>query len=309
MLSFTRFATLCAILELISAKSATFTLKLDSSASALSGFEPSVHSGGIRIDLDASGSSMSGYIDDDGQLIVDETVMGIGKNYLALHSTSSSWIIAQPFTIVDGKLKLYGSDFHVVPNGEDSGYVLGSINAAATRSDMIPVAIIPEGADGNAIQSYDATTQSSSEEATSSTSTGTSTTSSSNTTVQSTTSSSTATVQPTTSSSTATVQSTTSSSNATVQSTTSSSNATAQSTTSPSTASSTATVKSTTSSSQTASQSASSSKATSQSVSSLNTVLSISSSKTTTPQVSTFDSGALRTGVSAGMAVALLALL
>jgi hypothetical protein len=287
MLSFTRFATFCAILELISAKSATFTLKLDSSSSVLSGFEPSVHSDGSRIDLETSGSSISGYIDDNGQLIVDDTVMGIGKNYLALKSTSSSWIIAQPFTIVDGKLKLYGSDFHAVPNGEDSGYVLGSINAAVSRSDMIPVAIIPEGADGNVIQNYDTSAQSSSSEEAS-------------------------TIIPTTSTGNSVTSAVTSTSSKATADLTSSSQATQPAISSravESTFSSQVTSQPTTSSNS-ASQSSSSSKAISQSnSSSFVTAQSTSSFNTTIPHVSTFDNGAIRTGVSAGIAVGLIALL
>ncbi|CEP22049.1 unnamed protein product [Cyberlindnera jadinii] len=70
-----------------------------------------------------------------------DIAVGIGKNYLSLAAESASYEIAEPWSIVDGYLKLYGSDFHAVPSGEDDTYVLGSINAAVGRDDMIEVSV------------------------------------------------------------------------------------------------------------------------------------------------------------------------
>ncbi|ODV72428.1 uncharacterized protein CYBJADRAFT_21100 [Cyberlindnera jadinii NRRL Y-1542] len=155
MIFINRVSTLVILLNTVFGDSVTFTWKLDASGTAIDGYEPKIGEN-TRVDLNEDSGSLSGYIDDQGQFIVDGKTMGIGKNYLSAEAQSSSWIVAEPFTIVDGYLKLYGSDFHAVPNGDDDGYVLGSINAAAKRSDMIPVKIKAQGSDGSAVADYDA---------------------------------------------------------------------------------------------------------------------------------------------------------
>ncbi|KAL2708415.1 hypothetical protein KLU848_2946 [Kluyveromyces marxianus] len=149
-------------LRLITAASEDFTLKLSAAGTKLDGFNIYVDDQ-HRIVLSKSGQSMSGAIQDDGTLKLNngETV-GIGKNYLSTEALSSSFIIAEPWTIVGGKLKLYDGDFHSIYSGTDGIYVLGSKNAAMGRSDVIVVSIIPVDSSGNVIADFSATTSSSS---------------------------------------------------------------------------------------------------------------------------------------------------
>jgi hypothetical protein len=83
-----------------------------------------------------------------------DIAVGIGKNFLSLAADSASYQVAAPWSIQDGFLKLYGSDFHVVPSGEDGLYVMGSINAAVGRSDMIAVQVQAVDSDGNSVANY-----------------------------------------------------------------------------------------------------------------------------------------------------------
>ncbi|KAG0674044.1 hypothetical protein C6P41_004310 [Kluyveromyces marxianus] len=149
-------------LRLITAASEDFTLKLSAAGTKLDGFNIYVDDQ-HRIVLSKSGQSMSGAIQDDGTLKLNngETV-GIGKNYLSTEALSSSFIIAEPWTIVGGKLKLYDGDFHSIYSGTDDIYVLGSKNAAMGRSDVIVVSIVPVDSNGNVIADFSATTSSSS---------------------------------------------------------------------------------------------------------------------------------------------------
>lgn len=149
-------------LRLITAASEDFTLKLSAAGTKVDGFNIYVDDQ-HRIVLSKSGQSMSGAIQDDGTLKLNngETV-GIGKNYLSTEALSSSFIIAEPWTIVGGKLKLYDGDFHSIYSGTDDIYVLGSKNAAMGRSDVIVVSIVPVDSNGNVIADFSATTSSSS---------------------------------------------------------------------------------------------------------------------------------------------------
>ncbi len=149
-------------LRLITAASEDFTLKLSAAGTKVDGFNIYVDDQ-HRIVLSKSGQSMSGAIQDDGTLKLNngETV-GIGKNYLSTEALSSSFIIAEPWTIVGGKLKLYDGDFHSIYSGTDDIYVLGSKNAAMGRSDVIVVSIVPVDSNGNVIADFSATISSSS---------------------------------------------------------------------------------------------------------------------------------------------------
>lgn len=149
-------------LRLITAASEDFTLKLSAAGTKVDGFNIYVDDQ-HRIVLSKSGQSMSGAIQDDGTLKLNngETV-GIGKNYLSTEALSSSFIIAEPWTIVGGKLKLYDGGFHSIYSGTDDIYVLGSKNAAMGRSDVIVVSIVPVDSNGNVIADFSATTSSSS---------------------------------------------------------------------------------------------------------------------------------------------------
>jgi hypothetical protein len=83
-----------------------------------------------------------------------DIAVGIGKNFLSLTAESASYQIAAPWSIQDGFLKLYASDFHAVPSGEDGIYVMGSINAAVGRSDMIELQVKAVDSDGNSVANY-----------------------------------------------------------------------------------------------------------------------------------------------------------
>lgn len=108
-----------------------------------------------KVYVSNSSFTFTSYVMTNGSLMTDEgIVMGIGKNYLSLDSFSSSFETAEPWSIQDGFLKLYGSDFHAVPSGAENIYVLGSINAAASRDDMIPIRIKAVDRSGAVVQDY-----------------------------------------------------------------------------------------------------------------------------------------------------------
>lgn len=90
---------------------------------------------------------VTGYLNSVGYLLLTQSAahnysgVAIGKNYLYPVGQSLETKYASPFTIKDGFLKLYSHDFHAVPSGVDGIHVIGSINAAAGRSDVIPIKI------------------------------------------------------------------------------------------------------------------------------------------------------------------------
>lgn len=97
----------------------------------------------------------NGVILNNGSLELESgKLMGIGKNYLSLSADSPSFEVLNDFTVQNGTLKLYDQDFHAVPSGKEGVYVLGSINAAAGRSDVIPIQIKAIGSDGASIKDY-----------------------------------------------------------------------------------------------------------------------------------------------------------
>ncbi|CAM9011089.1 hypothetical protein WICANDRAFT_78659 [Wickerhamomyces anomalus NRRL Y-366-8] len=96
----------------------------------------------------------TGQLLNNGSLAIGDTIMGIGKNYLSLEADSTSFEYVNSWSIENGYLKLYGSDFHAVPSGMDGIYVLGSINAAAGRDDVIPIAIKAEDSSGATIADF-----------------------------------------------------------------------------------------------------------------------------------------------------------
>ena len=84
----------------------------------------------------------NGVILNNGSLELESgKLMGIGKNYLSLSADSPSF-------------EVLNEDFHAVPSGKEGVYVLGSINAAAGRSDVIPIQIKAIGSDGASIKDY-----------------------------------------------------------------------------------------------------------------------------------------------------------
>ncbi|QEU61158.1 hypothetical protein KDRO_E00290 [Kluyveromyces lactis] len=148
--------------RLITAASATFSLKLDAPDTKVDGFNVYLDSD-YRVMLAKTDQSLSATIQDDGTLLLDDgKTMGIGRNYLSAKAISSAWIVAEPWAIEGGKLKLYGGNFHSVYSGSDNVYVLGSSNAAAGRPDMIEVNIIPVNSEGNVVADYSAGSVSSS---------------------------------------------------------------------------------------------------------------------------------------------------
>lgn len=148
--------------RLITAASATFSLKVDAPDTKVDGFNVYLDSD-YRVMLAKTDQSLSATIQDDGTLLLDDgKTMGIGRNYLSAKATSSAWIVAEPWAIEGGKLTLYGGNFHSVYSGSDDVYVLGSSNAAAGRPDMIEVNIIPLNSEGNAVADYSAGSVSSS---------------------------------------------------------------------------------------------------------------------------------------------------
>jgi hypothetical protein len=83
---------------------------------------------------------LKGELQKNGTIILDNGQgLAIGKNYLYPSSNVSHF--AAPFSVRDGDLLLYGHNFHAVPSGEDGIYVIGSINAAAGRPEVIEVKV------------------------------------------------------------------------------------------------------------------------------------------------------------------------
>ncbi|QEU61161.1 hypothetical protein KDRO_E00320 [Kluyveromyces lactis] len=142
------------LLRFAAADSSNFTLECYAPGTAL--FNGHIYIGDDKkIYIANVTETAKGIVLSNGSLEMDdEKVMGIGKNYLSLEADSSSFAIAYPFTIERGILKLYGEDFHAVPSGKDGIYVLGSINAAAGRDDVIPIQIKAIGDDGAAVSDY-----------------------------------------------------------------------------------------------------------------------------------------------------------
>ena len=156
------FLSIAFLIQAIEAASETFNFKLDAPGTALEGKTIYITKD-KSIMIGTADKPASGTIQDDGTLLMEDgTTMGIGKNFLSETSQSSSWKVAEPWTIVDGKLKLYDGDFHSVFSGEGDNYAMGSKNALAGRSDMIPFSIIPVDADGNVVPDYSGSTVSSS---------------------------------------------------------------------------------------------------------------------------------------------------
>lgn len=142
--------------------SPSFYLELQANGTEQDGYSIYVASGYMFYISDSSVKT-SAQILTNQSLLVDNYIVGIGKNYLSVLPLSYSFIYAEPWTIVDGYLKLYGSDFHAVPSGdEDDVWVLGSINAAKNRSDMRVIKIKARGYDGNLLADYPPTCDSSS---------------------------------------------------------------------------------------------------------------------------------------------------
>jgi hypothetical protein len=130
-----------------------FILELDGSGTELDGYDVYVGTDYIFYMTD-SNVTITAQILANQSLLINNFIVGIGKNYLSLVSLSTSFITATPWSIVDGYLKLYGSDFHAVPSGSGNNWVLGSINAAASRSDMREVKIKALGFDDNLLADY-----------------------------------------------------------------------------------------------------------------------------------------------------------
>ncbi|CDO95207.1 unnamed protein product [Kluyveromyces dobzhanskii CBS 2104] len=148
--------------KLIVANTQTFSLKLDAPGTNLDGFNLYIDSTN-KVLLSKTDQCINATIADDGTLILDSgETMGIGRNFLSTKAISSTWIVAEPWTIENGKLKLYGADFHSLYSGAEDIYVMGSVNAAAGRSDVIEISIIPIKADGTVVADYVAKSVSSS---------------------------------------------------------------------------------------------------------------------------------------------------
>ncbi|MDI6051392.1 hypothetical protein QLS31_16340, partial [Flavobacterium sp. XS2P24] len=164
------FISLSSLANVIIAASEEFTLKLQADGTALAG--DNIHiSSDNKFFISDTDQTATGQIEDDGTLKINGYTVGVGKNYLSLTADSSSFMTAEPWSIVGGQLKLYGSNFHAVPSGQSGIYVLGTINAASGRSDVINVAIEAQGSNGKSVSDYDASTKSSSVQSSSSSST------------------------------------------------------------------------------------------------------------------------------------------
>ncbi|MDI5951320.1 hypothetical protein QLS97_16870 [Flavobacterium sp. LB2P87] len=163
------FISLSSLANVIIAASEEFTLKLQADGTALAG--DNIHiSSDNKFFISDTDQTATGQIEDDGTLKINGYTVGVGKNYLSLTADSSSFMTAEPWSIVGGQLKLYGSNFHAVPSGQSGIYVLGTINAASGRSDVINVAIEAQGSNGKSVSDYDASTKSSSVQSSSSSS-------------------------------------------------------------------------------------------------------------------------------------------
>lgn len=142
MLKLMNFLTIISLFATVFADSDIFTLVLSADGTDLESASLYLSDEKFEIAHVISESAITAYIMSNGTLVVNgNSTVGIGKNYLSIAGFSSSYEMADPWSIEDGYLKLYASDFHAVPSGEDDIYVLGSINAAASRSDVISVAI------------------------------------------------------------------------------------------------------------------------------------------------------------------------
>lgn len=82
-----------------------------------------------------------GYLEFAGESNNEEVfnAVAIGKNYLYPSNNVTNY--ASPFSIENGYLQLYSHDFHAVPSGMDNIYVIGSINAAAGRKEVLTIKI------------------------------------------------------------------------------------------------------------------------------------------------------------------------
>lgn len=161
------FISLSSLANVIIAASEEFTLKLQADGTALAG--DNIHiSSDNKFFISDTDQTATGQIEDDGTLKINGFTVGVGKNYLSLTADSSSFMTAEPWSIVGGQLKLYGSNFHAVPSGQNGIYVLGTINAASGRSDVINVAIEAQGSNGKSVADYDASAKSSSAQSSSS---------------------------------------------------------------------------------------------------------------------------------------------
>ncbi len=161
------FISLSSLANVIIAASEEFTLKLQADGTALAG--DNIHiSSDNKFFISDTDQTATGQIEDDGTLKINGYTVGVGKNYLSLTADSSSFMTAEPWSIVGGQLKLYGSNFHAVPSGQNGIYVLGTINAASGRSDVVNVAIEAQGSNGKSVADYDASAKSSSAQSSSS---------------------------------------------------------------------------------------------------------------------------------------------
>lgn len=143
---------LVCLFQLVSADTDSFTLDLYAPDTILA--DCSIYVSEDKIYIANTTNTCKGFISTNGSLIIDNYSVGIGKNYLSLVGESASFESVDSWSIEDGYLKLYGNDFHAVPSGMDDIYVLGSVNAAAGRDDVIPVGI--KANTGNSdIKSYD----------------------------------------------------------------------------------------------------------------------------------------------------------
>lgn len=142
------------VLRVVSADSANFTLKCYAPGTVLSDANLFIDDD-FKIYLANTTSTSTGYVMTNGSLMMDVgKVVGIGKNFISLVPASSSFEIAEPFSIQGGVLKLYGEDFHAVPSGQNNTYVLGSINAASGRADVVTLQIKAVDKDGVAVKDY-----------------------------------------------------------------------------------------------------------------------------------------------------------
>lgn len=159
--SFASSFTLLASLTSVFADSEKFILTLDASGTDIDGFYAYASSDG-RLYASPSGSIVGSdytevYILTNTSLSITDidTVVGVGRNYLSWMPFSNQWVVAEPFTIVDGYLKLFGLDFRAVPDTNDDGnYVIGSGNAASKRTDAFDIKIKALKSDGSLIETY-----------------------------------------------------------------------------------------------------------------------------------------------------------
>lgn len=136
----TILASLVCFSSLVLTSSPEFELVLDAPDTILS--DASIYVGDdLKIYIANDTEPASGYIANNGSLMIENYAVGIGKNYLSLTGFSSSFEPAVPWSIEDGLLKLYDNDFHAVPSGMDGIYVIGNANAHSGQDDVIPIGI------------------------------------------------------------------------------------------------------------------------------------------------------------------------